>query len=497
MLAPLLALLCLPVRAKELGRLTSPDGLTLVFRASPVANLTYQLDCLAQITRCTRQSYDELWKNGDWTAEDDAAVARWAALIGRLPSDVQFGSEPDGEAKPQPPRGVDLRTRTRIAGLKADGWDDYASSLDLLLPPRDAQEALDITGRFLPRFERWWLRSGRAQSETAAAGLLSLSRKDDLPGYFSRVARFYGDERLAGQTVEFDFVALPSSDAHHSSGEELENYAEIEAVPGEQAEDRIDVVAHELFHYFFARGAGLHGDALFDAFASAPQPASMAAYGLLNEALAAALGNGLVYRRVTSQEDFQRKLEMEQSLYADPLIDGAAKALIPPIERWLSDGTRVGDPAFVSGYLDAVSRRLGPKLFSPAAWFRDVELLYGPGQENGPNAFIETLSAYSAWTYPIGSDSARSMLRSYPVVSAAFFLRPGDAEMLRSWSQLLDRKETARVASLARARKAFVYGIKRSEKAYVYLFIAPDDASRDSLITAFAGRPSLFTGVMP
>lgn len=496
MLAPLLSLFCAFAQANEIGRLTSPEGLTLVFRASAVGNLTYQLDCLAGVAPCTRQPYETMWRNDGWTAEDQAAIDRWKSLMERCRQSVVFDTSPVDAALPLSPRDLDFQGRVRIAALRAQTWDEYASNLALLLPAREAGEALAIADRFLPRFETWWRKEGRLRAETSAAAQFSISQRKDLPRFYAKVARFYGDDDLSRQTVEFDFVAQPSSAAHHDSAEQLENYAVIEAVPGEAAEDRIDVVAHELFHYFRSQAGARTEARVIDAFAASTQPYAIAAYGALDESLAAAFGNGLVSRMVTKPEDFQRRLGMEKSLYDDAEIDAAAKALLPLADRWLAEGARIDDPAVIAAYLNAVGPAAGPALFSPLAWLRAAELVYGGGHEQGPSAFIQAMGVRSAWIYGLDEAAGREALAKHPALSAAVFIRPRDAAKLSTWSSLLGHGTAAAVRRLAGDGKPFVYGARSSDKAYVYVFVAPDAAARDALIAAFAKQPALFTGVM-
>src|SRR5262249_47997905 len=79
-----------PAGAKELPRLPPPDGLVLVFRASPVSNLVYHLNCLAGVGSCTAKAYRDFWNARSWSADDEKTIARWGALMKKYEKEVSL-----------------------------------------------------------------------------------------------------------------------------------------------------------------------------------------------------------------------------------------------------------------------------------------------------------------------------------------------------------------------------------------------------------------------
>ena len=54
----------------------------------------------------------------------------------------------------------------------------------------------------------------------------------------------------------------------------------------------------------------------------------MGAFLLVEESVAAGLGNGLVARKVLPKKEFERLFAKDRGFYNDPYIDPAAKALL-------------------------------------------------------------------------------------------------------------------------------------------------------------------------
>lgn len=485
----------LPLASEEVGRLTSADGLTLVFRASPVANLTYQLDCLAELSSCTEDVVRAHWKGQAWTAEDEKAIASWRALRKSYSREVDLERETPETPIPTATEHVQLLESIRIAGLMADDWAGHERLLALLMLPPDVRTTQEMLARFRPRFERWWSAEGKRQARSSSKSFLSLIAEKGLAELYAKVARFYGHDSVAGLTVEFDVMVQPGHPTGHTKGTQLGRHSVVEVIAGGKPEDRLDVVSHELFHYFHESAPEAMRSAM-RALEQSPEPRSLAAYGLLNEALATALGQGVVEKRLLPPEKFRELLEQEDRLYADPVVNSAAVALIEPAESWLARGLTLRDPAFAAEYLRAVLAGLGPRADTPGAWFRNAFLVYGEGLEPARRAFTKRMRPNSAWAYG-PKDGGTEFARRYPGLSGALFLKPTDEAMLRDWAPVLGDEAVEAILRTARTRPAFAFGVRRSPKAYVCVFVAPDAEAAGRLVAAFAGAASMPTGLLP
>lgn len=484
----------LPLGAKEVGRLASSSGLTLVFRASPVSNLTYQLDCLAELTSCTEEVYRVHWKDREWSPEDEEAIGRWKALRKAYGREVEFDREAPADPIPTATEHVQLLESIRIAGLMADDWAGHERLLALLMLPPDVRKTEALLARFRPRFERWWAAEGKRQAGRSAKELLSLISRKGLPDFYARVARFYGHESVAGLIVEFDVMVQPGRPTGHARGTQLGRHSVFEVLSGEKPEDRLDVVSHELFHYFHEAAPDAMRAAL-GALAASPEPRALAAYGLLNEALATALGQGLVSKRLLPPWRFRMLLEKDDRLYADPFINSAAVALIEPAEDWLARGLTLRDEAFAPEYLRAVLGGLGARADAPGAWFRNAFLVSDDALAPARRSFAKRMRPNSAWSHGL-QDGALEFVKRHPGLSGALFVKPSDLEALRAWAPILGEEAVREILALARTRPAFAFGVWRSPKAYVAVFVAPDSAEAEGSVTAFAAVRSLPRGLL-
>lgn len=482
----LFLLACVPLSAEAAGRTLRAGGLVFKFKASPVGNLVYQLDCLAEGGRGCGEAYLALWTEKlGWSAPDEAAIARWRALRDRY------------DLYPEPARKSTRDTLT-IASLQAEDWVAYRKSLAKVMTPQDVQRAMDTFDRFRGRFDPWWKAEGRRQADTASRQFSELIERKELGAFLAKAARFYGAQLTKDAALSFDILVRPQFKSEHMSATQIADHSLIESLVGEDPEGRIDVVVHELCHYFHQSRSAEDKTRLKEAFAAAPQDYSVAALGLLDEALAAAIGNGLVEKMVVPPEKFQELLRGKNRLYANTEVNAMAIALLAPVDKALQEGRSLTDPSFVSAYLKAFSAALGPRASSPMAWFRVMAVAYDDVLKDAASRFGRAMESNSiSSSSPVDSEESRGPFENAPGLSGAVFVSSGTLGELKSWEAILGAGAVDRLREEAARRKAFVYGFRRSPKAYIFAFVGPDKTSLESVIDDFARRPSVFTGLAP
>ena len=78
-----------PLPPPVLDRLVAGSPVSFRLRASELANLLYQIDCLALTSSCSRAAYEDLWAKdptlGGLDEADRAALLRWKVPKSRLP----------------------------------------------------------------------------------------------------------------------------------------------------------------------------------------------------------------------------------------------------------------------------------------------------------------------------------------------------------------------------------------------------------------------------
>jgi hypothetical protein len=194
------------------------------------------------------------------------------------------------------------------------------------------------------------------------------------------------------------------TESGQANGTIIENHAVLEIVKDEEPRDRVGVLVHELSHYFFA-SAPIEWHAMrLEGALRAGGPRAAAALALMNEALATAIGNGVLEQRLRG-EDFKAFFDRPQSFYATEDVDAAAKAILPLMRDYLAD-RRSLDRAFVDRYFSLVIARLGGQLDSLEARLRvSAYVAADAGLYATMNEAARWLDTRSLWHSPPGDVS--------------------------------------------------------------------------------------------
>src|SRR5207247_855885 len=105
-----------PPRPNAVEAVVAGQRLRFVFRASRMANLLYELDCMSGLTPCSEEAFRTWWK---LDADDEAALRTWKEVHRRYSGHIeQQGVSQEGLVLPGPQRSVE--SRMSIAGYRAD-----------------------------------------------------------------------------------------------------------------------------------------------------------------------------------------------------------------------------------------------------------------------------------------------------------------------------------------------------------------------------------------
>ncbi len=466
-------------------------------RISPVANLVYHLDCLSGYRRCTREAFDELWQRLDRGAGDERRLAAWRRLQERYRLYADFTTPAPDTPYPYTfpylqSRGINIGEKLRLASLQADDLADYGERLRLLLRPRDAREAVAIAEHFRPRFEAWWRDGAADDLARLAAGYQGTAARADLAALLARVGAVFDLQLDEVADLEVHLVALPEG-ASASRATLIENQAIVESRRGEAPADRLGVIVHEFVHYLYALSPRRRHEALLRAFLASERPWSLRAYNLINEAVASAIGNGIVERRLQSGSEYRRYRALPDSFYADYYVDTLAKALVPVLDRHLEDGRPLA-AVFAQAYLDTAAAALGDRLddlalqlVSSAVVATDPDLAE---LARRPATALTTFSLFTHVTREPGLPA--TALSRYPELSGIVLVRAADLPRLSGFA---DEHLLELMAGLAERVGAFVYGQPRSPRATVYYVCGPDETAVAQALEHLLSRSASFTGL--
>ena len=491
----------LPAIPLLLAILTAPaaaqDAPVLAVRFEPMANLTYQLDCVAGLPMpCSEANFRALWEREMLQGDADRALlAEWKRVRARydrslaLPSPAPFPLGGRVEA-------LSVFEKGRIAGFAAASVDDYATRMELLATPGDRARLAAVLRHFAPRFDAWWRRDALPDGTPFARATEELLRGREMAAHLARLARFYG--AAPEDTLQLVLLYRPKLVPEGTEGQQVENRSLVEFVAGERPEARLDVAVHEIAHYLMSRMADPALRALEERFvALAPErPAAVAAYNLLDEALATALGNGATSRALLPRAQFDALVARPLSLYNDSSIDRAGKATLAWIERWMAEGRALDDPAFPTRYVEALEAAFGPSLAAPRLQLARLVLLsdatYGLTFRDvirgalRPSSFMATEDACC-------TPEMLAPFRESPAVGALLIVHPSRLDALAAAGAIAGADAAAIRARVEKEGEA-LYAFRRSPAAFAYVVSAEDAMGVARMIRRLAAARAPFTG---
>lgn len=482
----------------DAARLT---GATLTFEvaAQPFANFIYGLNCISGVTVCSADAFREAWQeHGVLQAADEPLLRQWAEVVGRYRQFLDFA---DAQALVLPGPlthgpGVDWNEKFVMAGYGSADPQAFAQNLSLLVTPTDVPVLMAVVTRFHPRFAAWFAGEPQQRSGAFAEGLQQLMVAHRLLAFTEAMAAFYRSALPPGQPLLFHVIYRPRTReerrSHHvkTYATVPENHAAIEMVDNEEPKERVDVVMHELFHFlYWTRSMADHVD-LVNLFAATGHPAAMGVYSILDEALAAAAGNGLVAREVLGPQAFARSMK-KNGLYDEPFINRLGMALMPVLAAHLKKGGTL-DGTFVKTVMALAPRALGADIHSVHLLLKTRNLVVLT--RAGRPWCQRFKAAFRATSNSINVGNSDWAMETYPQMSGAVMLLEGQLGEVAHHSTLVDGVTPATLRGALGAHRGVAVGIRRSAMADVYVLVAREPADMEALVAAFVRPRARFVG---
>ncbi|WP_373046638.1 hypothetical protein [Vulgatibacter sp.] len=415
------------------AQVPAPDAFeqpVLTVRADGFANLIYQLDCLAlPEVHCSREALRALWANG-WSEADEGILQRWAAVVRSAAIDAP--AEDEGGLHPLPHATPDAAEQLRVAGSLASDAAAWKRRAAALLEPAQVEAGLGVLAHFHPRFAAWWQAHGAAAARDAAAALETALDDPALARWVDELRRFYGAGAAEGFTLHL--AVIPAEAQGPSYATQLGDHALLEMRPGDRPASRLEVAIHELCHRFLAHAPPAARREALASFVSVGDQRAMAAWALLDEAVATAAGNGLGAALLYDEATRERRLAAP--LYGDPAIDGAARAILTLVREQIAAGGTVHDGAFLERYRAAVEAALGAQLDTPALQLRQVALVRDPALRPHALRLFGLLRASNGWEATL--DEAPALLGRWRQLPAVVLFDPAEGDAMERVRALVD-----------------------------------------------------------
>ncbi len=454
-------------------------------------NLVYQLDCVAGVVLCARPIFVELWDTFSLDEEDRSSLTVWKALRTRYGGQLQRVAGFLGSSG-----AFDLAERQRIAGLRARTPVDFEQMVAVLCSSEDARALHTILQRFAPRFRVWWSEHGLVAGAESFAGFERLLADPFLDGTIDRVAAFYEAHLPEGVVFPIHLVVQPRSDRRLSVAYQLEGDAVVEVREDTRPEAMIEIIAHELFHYFLFRMEPRRRAAMLEAVTASKVPYAAVSFGMFDEAVAAALGNGVVgsHYQPPARFEARRARGFIQQYRAAGAVARDLYAVLPDL---LERGTRISSEEFLNTYFQAALATY------PEGRPRPLDYLHSQISVSKPRfaPAAEQLKEAASAGFPYlreyaGLDAARDFLLEHPRVNSALFL-PIEASLAQSLRPFdTEGTHLSAVGALAERGRAFVYALPRAQDSYAFLFAGKTSEAMRDLVERFTALESMQAGLL-
>lgn len=453
---------------------------------SPIANLVYQLDCISDnLHHCSQKNFKKLWSQNFIFSEDDQTLLKkWHSIHEKYNRSISFDS------KTKNYEGVKLSFKLRIASFQSVSLHDYLQRIDLVLTPKDKIELEKIITHFYPRFFKWWTDKALPESIEFIKKSKKLLNSKNVEQKLAQFNHFFATDLPKNYPLTFNFFYRPELEKESTNGQQLENYSVTEFIATEKAVERMEVVIHELCHFFFENTNEKILIKLEKEFKAIKHPHAIAANNLLNESLATALGNGIFAKSHLTKNEWETSFKREKSFYNDFYIDQSAKKIIPILEKWLKSGKTLANvKEFVDLYYSALNSHFQTSLSAPRIQLREM-LLLADGTYQGPVRKIirKHIRVASMYTSQGDWDDPR-LLEAYKTKGDQNTLMALSRKNLHrlAYFDFLNKDDLAKMET----EKEDFYFYTRPNSYYFIIVFAEDDKELDKKIETLSKLDSM------
>ena len=391
-------------------------GLTLRCQARHPAGLWWTLQLLAGDRTAQTDAMRAQWSSDPTQAAADAAqLASFAALRARhRGTDRSWQAPPNPWVPALPPASAQQEIRFAELFLGAADWADLHARAQVQLGSGDAAQLADVVEHFAPRWAAKW--QAATHLPVFCGAWEAYATQTQLARFVDQVASWMGVSAEA--EVVLDVVPAAAND--RLTARFLGNHLLVEVRPLDQPRHRGDEVVHELVHWLQDRAGTDREPAMLAPFFAGGQRAAAVVFGLWQEALATAIGQG-VWQQTAAPDEYARSLERPLGWYTAAGIDALAKAVAPALATSLA--TPNGYRAFVATALTA-----GEALPAAPGGFL-VRYAAGSADPAVWQALDRVLPPRAVWRFDVTGACTQTLRHAALTVVAV--LRPADAPSWR------------------------------------------------------------------
>ncbi len=252
---------------------------------------------------------------------------------------------------------------------------------------------------------------------------------------------------------------------------------------------------HEFVHHWQREMPAAQQAEIVDAFLASSNACAVTVYHFFEEAMASAIGNGLIERRLLDDQAFADYLALPDSFYADRRVDEIAKALLPRLDAQLERDAAIGAD-FVSDYIAIATRVLGDDCAGLAASLSTATFVLTDAALAPAQALAQRRLAPATAFVDIVSDTAggtsRTAAMQYPPLSGIVV---ATADTLARLQGLVPARLLAALEQRSRTQPRLVHAWRRNAWSTLYIVVGEDvPAAAATLLQLVALRQQAFTG---
>jgi hypothetical protein len=463
---------------------------------SLIANLVYQLDCIGtdQI-QCSRQTYEDLWNKTFYITDEDKQILKiWSEIKNRYHVEAEF-QKMNNESTSGRYEGVQLSTKIRIASFQSSNMEDYFNRLDLIVLPKDREKFEKVIRHFYPRFKNWWDKVAYPAGNNFAQKTERLLKKPEISKKIKSFTNFYEAQLPDNYMIHFNLIFRPNF-KESTSGQQIENYSVAEFLPTELPVDRIDVIIHELCHFFFNSVSDEKFFSMQKKFESSENSSARGAYNLINEVLATTLGNGLINKYNMNKKKWEKYVAEDQSFYNNYYIDRSSKAILPWIEAWIKEGKTLYDPIFSEKYISSLEVAFKNELTVPKILLNKL-VLVADNKFDGKFRDIVKKEFNTSLMYSGQGDwsDVRTLksFKEFPAMSSLLIVHSDNISQLKK-NEVLSTSDYDQLRQATQKNKQNVFSFIRNKNVPVFVIVSDNYVDATKLVSKLAELKQGFSG---
>lgn len=460
-------------------------ALKVSFEVSRTGTLTHHVLCLAGAIQCAAKEYEQLWQKIGLDAGDKKLLEEVRSFDHALRR-KRFGEDWSNQPSvfPFPKRDQDGHMRLRAEASISKSLGELEKKAAVWMTPEEQKLLSKVWSQFDHRFESHWKSAGpalQAKREQLA------ERQAALQGFVSMAHRFLQSDWPADKALPIYLVDRPS-DGRLSHAEWLGDLAELEVSEADTPADLVRIAAIQAVRALYANAPLQTHRNRQRALSSIESDALLPAFGLLDDALAYSLTDGVLMPTLK-----------EKTRTRPSELVGRLTALLSP--SMVSDfPSAVLNSSLVAKYVGKIALAEEKELSAPRHALRFVDVAFDRPLTDARRELTRVIGAERVNGYsPMDAAEivAKFAERRSSFMSVVWLARGQDLSRLARHSAYFDEATLAAVKAQAQKTPSFVYGVKRDVSSPAYLFVGESVADYRRLFERFKEAPRAFLGPMP